>query len=121
MSANFEQTLADDAAALLSVDGEFAELVEVRPRGKHTWREVYAVVDRNPPEFIGADGSVKRIAALFQFRNHATAGILVTEVRENCEVRYYRKKGDTSTREDALLKLSNEPNAVDAGCIRCEV
>ena len=120
MSDIFEAAMANDWAVIISADGEFPELVHLMPRGKAA-RDVYAVVTRNPPAQVGPDGMVKRIAAQFEFRNHATAGITIAEARELTQVRFNVRKGDSSSREDMLLKLVSEPDQADAGTIRCEV
>ena len=120
MSANFDAALETDWAGIISVDGEFAELVRLDPRGKSA-RDVYAIVTRNPPAQTGADGMVKRIAAEFVFRNSETNGALISEVREGTTVWFNTRKGDASTRAAMLLKLVSDSEPADAGTIRCEV
>lgn len=120
MSANYESVLADDAAAVLSVDGEFSEAVTLILRGGAT-RDVYALIDRDPPVRLSGTGEAFKPSAALILRNHASLGVLVSEV-EGLKARFSTRKGSTNDAfyREWAMKLADD-NAIDAGVIRFEV
>jgi hypothetical protein len=122
--SDWDEILAADAPVFGHLLGE--EPITLTVAG--TPRAVYAIIDRDPPERIGAGGMLHKPQAALSLRNHATAGVLMTELLEKkVQATFQMRKGDASERSTQEnhggwpVKLAADANPADAGVIRLEV
>lgn len=119
MSTNFDEAVKSTFAANLSAEGPFAELITATPKNAAA-RSIYAAIDRNPPEAIGG-GEVYRAAATFTVQNHATAGLLMSEVATGVTVTYNVRYGDATSSRTVQVRLGGDSAEHDAATITLEV
>ena len=80
MNENFQAALQADALVMLGPDAEFSEAIRYEPRGDRPRRRIYGVVNRDA--FTERPGMVRAGTRRIEIevRNHATRGILPSEL-----------------------------------------
>ena len=118
----FDESIQTDATFLMDADGP-TELVLVKAPGDADWREIYAFVNRRPPERIEADGSVTAPLMTLCVANDAVKGIATASFQGggNVRVKLGRKKNGTVEEFGLYLPPIGSIRAHNAGLFSLDV
>lgn len=119
-----DQAMQLDAVLTLGGGGEVPgkESFTFTPKAG-TPRTVYGVIDRSPPERMGADGMVSKPRATIVVANDSTNGIALSEVTSGATVSFALRIGVASSVPTSPMpvSLAEDPGNQDVGALVLQV
>lgn len=118
----FDECTQSDATFLMDADGP-TELVLVKGLGDSDWREIFAFVNRRPPEQVGPDGSVTTPLMTLCVANDPVKGIATASFQGagNVRVKLGRKKNAAAEEFGLYLPPVGSIRAHNAGLLSLDV